>query len=363
MQFIDLNTQYAQIKDQVQQRIHQVFAHGQFIMGPEVGELEQALAAFVGVKHAIAVSNGSDALLMALMALDIKAGDEVITTPFTFFATVEMMLLLGIKPVLVDIDEKTYNINPGLIEAAITKSTKAIMPVSLYGQCADLQTINQIAAKYQLPVIEDAAQSFGASHHAKLSCAQTTVACTSFFPAKPLGAYGDAGAMFTDDDALAEKIRCIHLHGETQRYQHTYLGINGRMDTLQAAMMLPKLAIYPQEIAQRRQHAAYYDQLLAKQVTTPYIEPFNQSVYAQYTIQVDDREQIREHLQQAGIPTAVHYPKPVFEQAVMQSQQIDASDFPITQQLAKRVLSLPFHPYLQTEDMTRVAEALFDVLK
>jgi UDP-2-acetamido-2-deoxy-ribo-hexuluronate aminotransferase len=369
MEFIDLKTQLAKIRSEVDARIAAVMAHGQFIMGPEIAELETRLAAFVGVEHCITVSSGTDALLMALMALDLKPGDEVITTPFTFFATVEVMLLLQIKPVFVDINSDTYNINPDLIEQAITERTRAIMPVSMYGQCADLKKINQIAAKHSLAVIEDAAQSFGATHHGKVSGSLTTIACTSFFPSKPLGCYGDGGACFTNDAALAEKLRCIRVHGQVGRYNHVALGINGRMDTLQAAMMLPKLDLFESEIAARQVHAAYYTSFLSNNFKTPFVKSYNKSVFAQYTIEVDNREAVQTHLQKNGIPTAVHYPKSLHQQPLLQKlqkldgQAIQQQSFPEAEKAASRVLSLPFHPYLTEEDMQRVAACLGDFVK
>jgi UDP-2-acetamido-2-deoxy-ribo-hexuluronate aminotransferase len=248
MQFIDLKAQYRRIETDVNQRIQAVLNHGQYIMGPELTELESQLAEFVGVKHAIGVSDGTTALLIALMALDIGVGDEVITTPFTFIATGEMIALLGATPVFVDIDPQTYNIDVNKIESAITSKTKAIMPVSLYGLCADFDAINAIAEKYQLPVIEDGAQSFGASYKGKKSCGLTTIGCTSFFPSKPLGCYGDGGACFTNDDDLAKKMREIRVHGQDRRYHHPVIGLNGRLDTIQAAILLAKLSVFPQEV-------------------------------------------------------------------------------------------------------------------
>jgi UDP-2-acetamido-2-deoxy-ribo-hexuluronate aminotransferase len=262
MDFIDLKTQYGRIEEQVQNRIQRVFEHGQYILGPEVGELERRLADYVGVRHCLGVSSGTDALLVAMMALEIGPGDEVITTPFTFIATGEMIALIGAKPVFVDIDEKTYNIDPSKMEQAITSKTKAIMPVSLYGQCADMDAINAIAARHGLPVIEDGAQSFGATYKGRRSCGLTTIGCTSFFPSKPLGGYGDSGACFTNDDALAKRMRELHVHGQDRRYHHPYVGINGRMDTLQAAAMLPKLDIFPEEVSLRAAIGENYTRLI-----------------------------------------------------------------------------------------------------
>ena len=359
MNFIDLKTQYQRIKPQVQQRINDVFEHGQFIMGPEIAELEAGLADMTQAKHCISVSNGTDALVIAMMALGIKPGDEIITPAFTYFATVETIMLLGAKPVVVDIDPNTYNINPDLIEAKITAKTKAIIPVSLYGQCADFTRINAIAEKHGLPVIEDAAQSFGATHHGKASCNLSTIATTSFFPAKPLGAYGDAGACFTNDDALAALMNSIRLHGEEGRYNHARLGLNGRMDTMQAAMMLPKLDIYADEMERRQQVATCYREHLLESITTPFIESYNLSAYAQFTIQVDNREALRECLSAEGIPTAIHYPKPVTEQPAFQAVMGNVhGDIPISEAVAKRVMSLPFHPYLEADDVKKIADII-----
>lgn len=359
MQFIDLPTQYQRIKPRIRQRIEQVLEHGRYIMGPEIAELEQQLADYVGVKHAIAVSNGTDALLMSFMALDLRAGDEVITTPFSFFAPVEMLLLLGAKPVFVDIDPQSYHLRADLIEAAITERTKAILPVSLYGQCIDFDAINAVANQYQLPVIEDAAQSFGAMDKGQLSCGHTTLATTSFFPSKPLGAYGDAGACFTNDDDLADKLRYIRIHGDRSRYEHGMVGINARMDSLQAAILLSKFEIFPQEIEMRQQVAQRYNEWLESIVTTPWIPPHSKSVYAQYTIQVDDREGLQGFLQQKGIPTVVHYGKPIYRQPIMQTLGYDQFvHCPVAEQAANRVLSLPMHPYLTATQQQQITASI-----
>ena len=299
MQFIDLKAQYNLIKENVDKRIQKVLDHQKFIMGPEIQELEETLAEYVGVKHCIGVANGTDALQISMMALGIGPGDEVITTPFSFIATAETIVLLGAKPVFVDIDPKTYNINPVLIEQAITPKTKAIMPVSLYGQCADFDRINQIAAKHNIPVIEDGAQSFGATYKGKKSCSLSTIGCTSFFPSKPLGAYGDAGACFTDNDELAKTIREIRVHGQDRRYHHPRIGVNGRLDTLQAAILLAKFEIFPKEVEARSQIGQKYSELLKNtDVITPYIEPHNTSVYAQYTVQHQQQHHQQHHQQQ-----------------------------------------------------------------
>lgn len=358
MQFIDLKTQYKRLEEKIQKRINTVLQHGQYIMGPEVKELEEKLAEFIGVKHCIGVASGTDALLIAMMALGIKAGDEVITTPFTFIATGEMIALLGAKPVFVDIDPHTYNIDPNKIEQAITAKTKAIMPVSLYGQCVEMDSINNQAKKYKLPVIEDAAQSFGATYKNKKSCGLSTIGCASFFPSKPLGCYGDGGACFTDDDQLAADMKQIRVHGQDKRYHHRLLGVNGRLDTLQAAILLAKLEILPEEINDRIKIGARYTELLKDYVQTPYIEPHNTHVYAQYTVQVAAREKVQEYLAKKNIPTAVHYPIPLHLQPVFADLQQKAGSFPIAEQIAKRVMSLPMHSYLQEHDLQIIAQAV-----
>ncbi|MCL5260305.1 MAG: DegT/DnrJ/EryC1/StrS family aminotransferase [Gammaproteobacteria bacterium] len=357
MQFIDLKTQYNRIKDDVNKRIQAVLEHGQYIMGPEVREFEEKLAQFVGVKHCIAVGNGTDAILVAFMALGISQGDEVITTPFSFFATAETISLVGAKPVFVDIDSKTYNIDPAKIEAAITKKTKAIMPVSLYGQCADFDAINAIAKKYNLPVIEDAAQSLGAIYKGKQSCNLSTIACTSFYPPKPLGCYGDGGACFTNDDNFAKAMREIRVHGQDRTYHHPRIGMNARCDTIQAAILLAKLAIFSEEIEMRAKVAAKYDELLKGHVVTPYIEPFNTCVYAQYTIQVPNRAELQEKLKQAGIPTAVHYPMPLHKQPAY-LEQYKTCKMPVAEAASEKVMSLPMHPYLAFKDIEAIAHTI-----
>ncbi len=355
MQFIDLKAQYQRIQGQVQQRIQAVLEHGQYILGPEHEELEKRLAAYVGVKHCINVASGTDALLIALMALELKPGDEVITSPFSFFATAEVIVLLGARPVFVDIDPRTYNLDPKLIERAITPKTRVIMPVSLYGQCADFDAINAIAKQHKLVVIEDGAQSFGAAYKGRKSCALSDIGCTSFFPSKPLGCYGDGGAIFTGDDALAQRMRWIRVHGQERRYHHPVVGINGRLDTLQCAILLPKLDIFPEEVELRSKIGARYSELLKDACATPYVEPHNLCVYAQYTIQVDGREAVQASLHKAGIPTAVHYPVPLHRQPALTAF---GADCPHSDAVAARVLSLPMHPYLKTADQDRVVAAL-----
>ncbi|NBX84132.1 MAG: DegT/DnrJ/EryC1/StrS family aminotransferase [Gammaproteobacteria bacterium] len=358
MQFIDLKTQGQRIKDKVMARIKAILEHGAYIMGPEVTELEAMLAKFVGVEHALAVASGTDALLIALMALGVGQGDEVITTPFSFFATAEVIALLGAKPVFVDIDPITYNIDPRLIEAAITTKTKAIMPVSLYGQCADFDEINAIAAKYNLPVIEDAAQSFGAVYKGRRSCGVSTIGCTSFFPSKPLGCYGDGGACLTNDPELARRMAEIRLHGQSKRYYHTSLGINGRCDSIQAAILIEKMGVFEEEINARQEVAARYEKLLPKNIRKPFVKSDNLSVFAQYTIEVENREALQDALQKRGIPTAVHYPFGLHEQPIFKELYPEDKSYPNTEFAALRVMSLPMHPYLSAVDQEKICSIL-----
>ncbi len=358
IEFIDLKTQQQRIHSELDRRMKAVLAHGQYIMGPEVQELEEKLASYVGTKHCIAMASGTDALLIALMGLGVASGDEVITTPFTFIATAEVIALLGATPVFVDIDPRTYNLNPDLIEAVITPRTKAIMPVSLYGQCADFAAINAVAVKHGIPVIEDGCQSFGATYKGRKSCALSTIGCTSFFPSKPLGCYGDGGACFTDDAELANRMRQIRVHGQDRRYHHPILGVNGRMDTLQAAILLAKLEIFADEVEARSRIGARYSELLQDAVVTPYIEPYGTSVYAQYTFQVTGREEVQKKLQEQGIPTAVHYPVPLHLQPVFIGLDLRQGSFRVAETAAERVMSLPMHPYLAEEDLVTVSAAV-----
>jgi len=358
MQFIDLKTQYKSMEKEIDAAMKKVLEHGQYINGPEITELEKTLADYVGAKHGIVCSSGTDALLMALMAIGVKAGDEVITTPFTFIATAEVIALLGAVPVFVDIDEKTYNLNPGLIKKKITPKTKAIMPVSLYGQCADFDAINDVARAHGIAVIEDAAQSFGATFKGKKSCALTEISCTSFFPSKPLGAYGDGGAMFTNDDAHAKLIKQIREHGQDRRYNHPVLGLNARMDSLQAAILLTKMKYFPAEVAAREKIGKRYSELLKGVAVTPFIAEGNTSVYAQYTIQVERREGFLEKMKEAGVPTAVHYPIPLHLQPVFAYLGEGKGSYPISEQIAERVVSLPMHPYLSEPEQDEVVAAI-----
>ena len=363
MQFTDLKAQYAALKPAIDARIQRVLDHGQYIMGPEVKELEAALAAFTGSRHCITVASGTEALLIALMALDLQPGDEVITTPFTFAATAETVLLAGAKPVFVDVEPDTANIDVSLIEAKVTPRTKALMPVSLYGQVADMAEINAIAARYGLAVIEDAAQSFGAVYQGRRSCALSTFGATSFFPSKPLGCYGDGGALFTDDDRLAQAAREIRVHGQSARYTHTRLGVGGRMDTLQCAVVLAKLPRFEWELLRRAELGAPYQRLLAGMpgvglVTT---RPDRNSVFAQFTVVVEARTAVQAALQAAGVPTAVHYPKPLHHQPAY-AQHCCPDCCPISAGLAQRVMSLPMSADLTEADQDRVVQALAEAM-
>ena len=359
IQFIDLKAQQARIRSDVDRRIAAVLDHGQYILGPEIAEMEGALADYVGVAHCVSVSSGTDALSIAFMALGIGAGDEVITTPFSFIATAETIALLGARPVFVDVDRRTYNLDPARVEAAITPRTRAIVPVGLYGQCADMDAIAAIAARHGLPVVEDAAQSFGAVYRGRRSCALSTIGCTSFFPAKPLGCYGDGGACFTADAALAKRMTEIRNHGQDRRYHHPILGLNGRMDTVQAAVILAKLPIFDDEVAARSRIGARYSELLADaNCVTPWIAPGNTSVYAQYTLQVSDREAVVQALHAAGIPTAVHYPVPLDRQPALAQRMAGEAKCEVAHHLAERVVSLPMHPYLTEHAIGHIAGAV-----
>jgi UDP-2-acetamido-2-deoxy-ribo-hexuluronate aminotransferase len=358
--FIDLKSQYAALRDNINGRIQRVLDHGQYIMGPEVKELEERLAAWAGAKHCITVSSGTEALLIALMALGVKPGDEVITTPFTFIATAEVIVLLGATPVYVDIEPDTCNIRASAIEAKITPRTKAIMPVSLYGQAADMDEINAIGARHGIPVIEDAAQSFGATYKGRKSGVLSTIGCTSFFPSKPLGCYGDGGAMFTEDDALAQAFREIRVHGQSKRYHHTRIGVGGRMDTLQCAVVLGKMDRFDWEVARRLELGQRYRELIrdsGANVELLAVRPDRDCVWAQFTVFVKDRATVQQRLQAAGVPTAVHYPKPLHLQPAYAA--LCCPDCcPESVAAGERVMSLPMSPDLTDADMHRVVDAL-----
>ena len=360
LQFIDLRSQYAALRETINARIQGVLDHGQYIMGPEVKELEDKLCAYTGAKHCITVASGTEALLISMMALGLKPGDEVITTPFTFAATAEMIVLLGGTPVFVDIEPDTCNINASLIEAKITARTRAIMPVGLYGQCADMDEINAIAARHgNIPVIEDAAQSFGATYKGRKSCNLSTFGCTSFFPSKPLGCYGDGGAIFTSDDAFAQACREIRVHGQSKRYTHTRVGVGGRMDTLQCAVVLGKLERFEWEVEQRLALGERYGQLLADVpgLTRLAVRPDRDCVWAQYTVFLDRRAEVQAGLQAQGIPTAVHYPKPLHHQPAYAA--LCCPDCcPESVRAGERVMSLPMSPDLTIDQMVRVVNAM-----
>jgi len=360
MQFIDLKSRHNLISDKINARIQKVMDHGQFILGPEVRELEQKLADFTGSKHCVTVSSGTDSLLIALMALGIGPGDEVITVPYTWISTAEVIALLGAKPVFVDIRPDTWNMDESLLKATITSKTKAIMPVSIYGQCSDMDAINAIAKKYNLPVIEDAAQSFGATYKGEKSCNLSTIGSTSFFPSKPLGCYGDAGALFTNDDEVAEKFRWIRVHGQERKHHHPILGINGRMDTIQAAILLEILEVFPNEVHKREQLGQTYSKGLAHLdgLETARIGEHNTSVYAQYTILAEQREEIQQSLKDKNIPSVSYYSVPLHLQPVFNNLGYKIGDFPVAEKVANECLSLPMSPYLSAQDQSQVIEAI-----
>jgi UDP-2-acetamido-2-deoxy-ribo-hexuluronate aminotransferase len=364
MEFIDLKPRLARVREQVDQRIAAVLDHGQFILGPEVAELEEKLADYVGVKHCVGVSSGTDSLLIALMALGIGNGDEVITVPYTWISTAEVIVLAGAKPVFVDIDSQTWNMDPSLIEAAITERTEAIMPVGIYGQPPDMDPINEIAGRYNLPVIEDAAQSFGATYRGKRSCSLSAIGSTSFFPTKPLGGFGDGGALFTDDDELSEKFRWIRIHGQDRKHHHPVLGFNGRLDTLQAAMLLSVFELFPQEIVKRQEVAASYNAMLTEaglaEIQLPYVAEESTSVYAQYTILSPQRDSIQVRLKKEGVPSVAYYTVPLHLQPVFNGLGHKKGDVPVTELVADQCLSLPMGAYLSEKDQQAVVGAMIE---
>ena len=369
MDFIDLKTQQKAILPAISERIQQVLAHGQYIMGPEVRELEERLAAYVGVKHVVACSSGTDALLMPLMAYGVGPGDAIFTTPFTFIATAEVIQLLGATPIFVDIDPKTFNIDPVALEQTITGlkqhpktsdlKPKGIIPVDLFGQPADYESINALARQNKLFVLEDAAQSFGASYKGRKTCSLADVAATSFFPAKPLGGYGDGGAIFTDDDGLAEVLRSIRNHGQgSDRYENIRIGLNGRLDTLQAAILLVKMDIFDQEVAARQIVAERYSRGLGNVAEVPFVAPHCTSVWAQYSILSTQRQVLQDRLKKEGIPSAIYYPLPLHLQKAFASLGYQPGDFPTSEQIAHRIFSLPMHPYLEAAQQDAIIKAL-----
>jgi UDP-2-acetamido-2-deoxy-ribo-hexuluronate aminotransferase len=369
MDFIDLKTQQKAILPAITERIQRVLAHGQYILGPEVQELEDRLAACVGVKHVVTCSSGTDALLMPLMALGVGPGDAIFTTPFTFIATAEVIQLLGATPVFVDIDHRTFNIDPAALEQAITGlgnnpataslRPKGIIPVDLFGQPADYDVINSVARRYDLFVLEDAAQSFGATYKGKKTCSLADVAATSFFPAKPLGGYGDGGAIFTDDDGLAEVLRSIRNHGQGKdRYENIRIGLNARLDTLQAAILLAKLDIFDQEVEARQKVAGRYSQGLQEVVEVPLIGPSCTSVWAQYSVLSGERTVLQDRLKTAGIPSAIYYPLPLHLQGAFSHLGYQPGEFPISENVSRRIFSLPMHPYLELDQQDIITQAL-----
>ena len=381
MNFIDLAAQQRRISKELNANIARVLAHGQYINGPEVRELESALAAYVGTKHAVGCASGTDALLMALMALDIGPGDAVLTSPFTFFATAEVISLVGATPVFVDIDPATFNIDPAKLDQAVravekgdsslhplpvtaggTLRARAVIPVDLFGLPADYDAIEAIAARHRFPVIEDAAQSFGSECNGRKCCSFGRIACTSFFPAKPLGCYGDGGMCFTEDDRVAERLRSIRVHGQgSDKYENIRIGINGRLDTLQAAILLAKFAIFPEELELRQEVARRYNELLADRVKTPEVPNGYRSAWAQYSILVRDgalRTSRIAKLKEAGIPTAIYYPKPLHLQTAFAGLGYQEGDFPVSEDCARRIFSLPMHPYLAAGEQRRITALL-----
>jgi UDP-2-acetamido-2-deoxy-ribo-hexuluronate aminotransferase len=369
MDFIDLKTQQQAILPEITERIQRVLAHGQYVMGPEVIELEERLADYVGVKHAVSCSSGTDALLMPLMAYGVGPGDAVFTTPFTFIATAEVIQLLGATPVFVDIDRKTFNINPKLLKKTITGlkehprtaslQPRGIIPVDLFGQPADYDEVNAVARKHGLFVLEDAAQSFGATYKGKKAGSLADVAATSFFPAKPLGGYGDGGAIFTDDDGLAEILRSIRNHGQGRdRYENVRIGLNGRLDTLQAAILLVKMDIFDHEVEARQHVAGRYSRGLQQVVEVPYVEPCCTSVWAQYSVLSEERQVLQDRLKKEGVPTAVYYPLPLHLQKAFKHLGYEPGDFPVSEKTAKRIFSLPMHPYLKEVQLEKIMSAL-----
>jgi UDP-2-acetamido-2-deoxy-ribo-hexuluronate aminotransferase len=361
--FIDLKAQYSALRRSIDERIRSVLDHAQFILGPEVLELEQRLALYTGARHCVTCASGTEALLIALMALDIKPGDEVITTPFTFVATAEMIVLLGATPVFVDVEPDTCNLNASLLEAAVTPRTRAVLPVSLYGQPADMDEINAVAAEHGLTVIEDAAQSFGATYKGRRSCNLSTIGCTSFFPSKPLGCYGDGGALFTSDDGLAQAMREIRVHGQPERYLHTRIGVGGRMDTLQCAVVLAKMERFDWEVAKREEIARRYDALLGHSsgLSLLAVRSDRTSVYAQYTVLARDRRRLETGLAAQGVPSAVHYPIGLHRQPAYARYGVE-SRLPVSDSVADRVLSLPMYPDLTADVQDRIVGAVAKAL-
>ena len=362
VEFIDLKEQYRQYRHEIDKAIEDVCLNASFIMGPQVAELERNLSDFTGSPYSISCASGTDALLLALMAIDIKPGDEVITTPFTFIATAEVITLLGATPVFADIDPLTYNLNYREIEKKISAKTRAVVPVGLYGQTADMDEINSIAARYGITVIEDACQSFGASYKGRMSCNLSKIGCTSFFPSKPLGCYGDGGAVFTDDAEIAGRIKSLRIHGQTSRYFHKYIGINGRLDTIQAAVLNVKIKYLKDEIAKRAEIAGIYSKELAENtgIVLPVVKNDRTSVFAQYSILVPEREKLIKKLNDKGVPTAVHYPRPLHLQEAYSGLGYKKGDFPISEHASEHILSIPMSSFLTREDQSYVVKTILE---
>jgi len=370
MQFIDLAAQQERIRPLIEAGFKKILDHGQYILGPEIKEIEENLAAFTGRAHAISVASGTDALLMPLLAEKVGPGDAVFAPTFTFIATAGAIALTGATPVFVDIDAETFNVDPGKLEAAIQKTIgekkllpKAIIPVDLFGQPADYTAIQAIADKYKLSVLEDAAQSFGAVQNGKKAGALARVAATSFFPAKPLGCYGDGGMIFTDDKEIHEQLLSIRVHGQgLDKYTNVRIGINGRMDSLQAAVLLAKMTIFPEEIERRQEVAARYDKLLAGAVKTPLIRQGNTSAWAQYSVLHPRRDEVIKKLRDNNIPTAVYYPIPLHLQEAFANLGYRQGDFPVAEKIAGEIFSLPMHPYLDHQDQDKICTMIRSVV-
>ena len=372
MQFIDLKKQYEVLKKEIDSNIQECLDEGSYIMGSHVKKLEEELAEYVGRKHCISCANGTDALSLVLMAWGVKEGDAVFVPSFTFYSTSEVVSLLNAEPIFVDVDERTFNLDPDKLEKAILQvkeegklNPKAIIPVDLFGQCADYDRILEIAKKHDLFVLEDGAQGFGGSINGKKACSFGDASTTSFFPAKPLGCYGDGGAIFTDDDELAELLRSLRVHGKGEfKYDNIRVGMNSRLDTLQAAILLPKLKAFKEyELEKRNEVAKLYDEMLKDRFMIPFVPEGYVSSWAQYTLILEsrgEREKIQEHLKKEGIPTMVYYPKPLHKQAVYKDYGFNLDDLKVSESLAERVLSLPMHPYMEKEDVDKICRALVE---
>ena len=356
--FANLQLQYQTYKDKIDDNIQAILNKSNYILGEEVDVLEKELQNFTGAKYAISCSSGTDALLLALMAINIQPDDEIITTPFTWISTAEMMALIKAKPVFVDIEPDTYNMDANLIEASITKKTKAIMPVSLYGQPADMDTIQSIADKYSLKVIIDGAQSFGSTYNNKTDSNLGDISTTSFFPSKPLGCYGDGGAVFTNNEECANKIKLLRVHGQNKRYHHKYIGIGGRLDTMQAAILLAKLPYFKKELKDRQKVADHYTNSLSKILQTPVIKPNRSSAWAQYTLRVKNRDALQLKLKKNDVPTSVFYPIPLHLQECFQYLGYQQGNFPISEKASNEVMSVPMNPFLTDDQIDYVINTL-----